>query len=103
MTFIQAAGRTPLNDIDPERLSCGVCVKDLTEGPGADALPLLRRVEVEMLDPHAVLVRSHRDQADIDSCDLYDSGARRLERVVRRTQEDVAIKIRRSRRRRARP
>src|SRR5690625_1915876 len=57
------------------------CWHTQIEGPAADAPPLLRRVEVEMLDPHAVLARSHRDKADIDPCDLYDSGARRCERV----------------------
>lgn len=91
MTFIQAAGRTPLKDIESERTPCGVCEQDLSEGPATDAPALPRGVEVEVLDLHPVIIRSHRDKADVDATDLYGTGVRRGERVEESLSHTVRV------------
>lgn len=49
------------------------------------------RVEVEVLDPHPVRLRSHRDKSDVDSFDLYDTGVRRGERVEESLSHTVRV------------
>lgn len=80
VTFVQPSSSAALQHVQSEGLPCARG-QHSGEHPGPDPVPLHGRVEVEVLDPHRVILSAESDGSGIRSVHHDDVCVRDVERV----------------------